>query len=93
VHVPTLQGAPLDTAELVEYEQGVITGAVEMAVVGTPFLLAIGRALARIPVEHDRPWRPPLVHVVDPLAGKIDKRGKVLRPAEPPRFEAPHLAR
>ena len=39
------QSAPLDIAELVEDEQGVIAGAAEMAIVGAAFLLAIGRAL------------------------------------------------
>jgi hypothetical protein len=63
-----------------------------MAVVGAAFLLAIGRALARIHVEHDDPGRSPLVHLVDPLAGQISERGKVLRPAQPPGLEAAHLA-
>ena len=52
-----------------------------MAVVGAAFLLAVGRALARIHVEHDHLRRSPLVHLVDPLAGQIGERGEVLRPA------------
>jgi hypothetical protein len=35
---------------------------------------------------------PPLVHLLDPPAGKIGERGEVLGPAQPFRFEAPHLA-
>jgi hypothetical protein len=70
------------------HKQRVITGAAEMAVLGAAFLLAIGRALARRHVEHDRFWRSPLVHLVDPLAGKIGKGSEVLGPAQPPRFEA-----
>jgi hypothetical protein len=46
------QSAPLNIAELVEHEQWVIAGAGEMAVVGAAFLVAVGRALARIRVEH-----------------------------------------
>jgi hypothetical protein len=34
-----------------------------VAVVGAAFLLAIGRALARIHVEHDDPRRAPLVRL------------------------------
>ena len=50
-----------------------------MAVVGAAFLLAVGRALARIHVEHDHLRRSTLVHLVDPLAGQVGKRGKVQR--------------
>src|SRR6266404_4922947 len=60
--------APLQIAELVEYEQRVVAGAAEVTVVGAPLLLAISRALARIHVEYDDPRRAPPVHGVDPLA-------------------------
>lgn len=49
-----------------------------MPVVGAAFLLAAGGAPARIHVEHDLLRRPPFVHFVDPLAGQIGERGKVL---------------
>jgi hypothetical protein len=52
-----------------------------MAVVGAAFLLAIGRALAGIHVEHGHLQRAPLVHLVNPLSGQIGKSGKVLGPA------------
>jgi hypothetical protein len=68
MNIPRPQGAPLQIAELVELEQRVIAGAAEMAVVGAPLLLAIGRAFARIHVEHDYPRQAPLVHGVDPPA-------------------------
>src|SRR5215469_14506730 len=58
---------------------GVIAGAAEMPVVGAAFLLAMGRALARIHIEHDSLWRSPPVHLVDPLAGQIGESDKVLR--------------
>jgi len=63
-----------------------------MAIVGAAFLLAIGRALAQIHVEHHGFWRSPPVHLVYPLAGQIGESGKVLGPAQPLRLEAAHLA-
>src|SRR6516165_3276781 len=86
------QSAPLDIAELVEHEQRVIAGAAEMAVIGAAFLIAVGRALARIHVEHDGLRRSSLVHLVDPLAGKIGESSKVLGSAQPLRLEPAHLA-
>jgi hypothetical protein len=62
-----------------------------MPVVGAALLLAVGRALARIHVEHDDPrWSPP-VHGVDPPARQIGKGGEVLRSGQPFRLEAAHL--
>ena len=72
------QLTPFDIAELVEHEQRVIAGAAEMPVVGTAFLLTIGRALARIHVEHDGLRRTPLVHLVDPLTEQVGESGQVL---------------
>jgi hypothetical protein len=92
MHITWPQRASLDIAELIEYEQRVIAGAAEMAIVSTPFLLPVGRDLARIHVKNDHPGRSPLMHLVDPLAEQIDERGKVLGPAEPLRLEAAHLA-
>jgi hypothetical protein len=92
VHVAASQNAPLDIAELVEYEQRVIAGAAEMAVVGAAFLVAISRTFARIHVEDDGLRRSLPVHVVEPLARQIDESGKVLRPAQPLRLKTPHLA-
>ena len=63
-----------------------------MAVVGAAFLFAVGRALARIHVEHDDPRLTPLVHRVDPLARQIGESGEVLRPRQPLGLEAAHLA-
>src|SRR5215208_7207740 len=47
------QRTPLDIAELVEHKQRMVTGAGKVAIVGAAFLLAIGRAFARIHVEYD----------------------------------------
>src|SRR5882762_4410289 len=45
VDVARPQSAPLQIAELVEHKERVVTGAAEMAVVGTAFLCAVGWAL------------------------------------------------
>ena len=50
------QRTPFDIAELVEHEDRVVAGAAEMPVIGAAFLLPVGRALARIHVEHDGLW-------------------------------------
>ena len=63
-----------------------------MPVVGAAFLLAVGRALARIHVEHDDPRRSPRVYLVDPPARQIRESGEVLGPGQPLRLEAAHLA-
>jgi len=91
VDVAGPQDAPLQIAELVEHEQRVVARAAEMSVVGAAFLLPVGRALARIHVEHDRLRPASLVHLVNPLAGQIGQRGKVLSPAQPLRLEPAHL--
>src|SRR3954447_9748734 len=67
VDVARPQCASLDVAELVEHKQRMIADAGEVAVIGTAFLLAIGRAFARIRVEYDGLRPPPPVHFVDPL--------------------------
>jgi hypothetical protein len=92
VHVARTQRTPLQIAKLVEHEQRVITIAPEMPVVGAAFLFAVGRAFARIHVEHDDPRLTPLVHRVDPLARQISEGGEVRRTGQPFGLEAPHLA-
>jgi hypothetical protein len=85
-------GAPLQIAELVEVKHRVIAGAAEMAVVGAAFLVAVGRAFARIHVQHDDPRLTPLVHRLDPLARQIGAGSEVLRPRQPLGLETSHLA-
>jgi hypothetical protein len=63
-----------------------------MAFIGAAFLLAIGRTLARIHVEYDDPRQSLRVYLVDPPGGQIRQSGKVLRPGQPLRLEAAHLA-
>jgi type I restriction enzyme R subunit len=93
VHIARPQDAPLDIAKLVEHEQRLVTGTVEMAIVGAAFLLTAGRAFARIQVERGPRRRSPVVHLVDPMAGQIGERCKVLGPAEPLRLKPAHPAR
>ena len=64
-----------------------------MAVPDAHLLLAVGRAHARIHVEHDASRRAAAMHKVDPLAGQVGKSREVLRCREPLRLEAAHLAR
>src|ERR1700704_334533 len=90
--VPRAQGASFQIAELVEHEERVVAGAAEMPVVGAALLLAVGRALARIHVEHDDLRLAPLVHHVDPPAGQIGKSGEVRRTGQPLSLKATHLA-
>jgi hypothetical protein len=93
MHVARPQGTPLQIAKLVEHEERVIARAAEMAVVGAASLLAVGRAFARIHVEHNDLRRASRVHLVDPSSGQIGKSGEVLRMGQPFRLEAAHLAR
>jgi hypothetical protein len=79
--------------ELIEHEQRVITGAGVMAVPYAILLLAMGRAHARIHVEHDAAGRSAAMHKVNPLAGQVGKSRKVLICSKPLRLEAAHLTR
>src|SRR5680860_1842169 len=69
-----------------------IAGTGEVAVVGGAFLVAIGRAHARVHVEHDALRRTAAVHPVDPSTGEIGEHGEVLIIREPLRLEPAHLA-
>ncbi len=77
VNVAGTQGTPFQIAELVEQEKGMIAGASEVTVVGLSFLVAMGRADAAVQVENDLLRRATVMNEVDPLAGKIAKRGEV----------------
>jgi hypothetical protein len=68
-----------------------IAGALVMTVPNAQLLLAMGRADARIHVEHDAARRPSTVHQVDPVAGQVGQRGHVGRRCKPLRLEAAHL--
>jgi hypothetical protein len=64
-----------------------------MAVPDAVLLFAVGRADARIHVEHDASRRTPRMSAIDPLARETGKRRKVLFRSKPLRLEATHLAR
>ena len=64
-----------------------------MAVPDAVLLFAVGRAHARIHVEHDTSRWATAVHKVNPLAGQVGKSREVCRCREPLRLEASHLAR
>jgi transposase InsO family protein len=87
------QGATLQIAELVEHEPRVVAGAAEMAVEGAAFPLSVGRALARIRVEHDDPRRAAGMNAVGPPSGQIGESSEVLRPGRPLGLEAAHVPR
>ena len=93
VDVAGTQRAAFQITELVEHEQRMVAGAGVVAVPDAHLLLAMGRADARIHVEHDASRRTAAMNAVDPLAGKIGERREVLLRRQPARLEAPHLAR
>jgi hypothetical protein len=93
VNIAGTQRATFQIAELVEHKKRVIAGAFVMAVPDALLLLAMGRADARIHVEHDASRRATAMHTVDPLTGKISERRKVPFRRQPSDLEAPHLAR
>ena len=64
-----------------------------MAVPHAILLLAMGRAHARIHVEHDAAGRSAAMHKVDPLARQVGKSRKVLVCSKPLRLKAANLAR
>jgi hypothetical protein len=73
VDIARTQRTAFQIAELVEDEQRMIAGAIVMAVPDAVLLLAMGRADARMHVDHDATGRPAGMHKVDPLAGQVSK--------------------
>src|SRR5580704_17742444 len=66
-----------------------IAGTFVVAVPNAQLLFAVGRADARIHVEHDASWRTTGVKPVDPLARKTGERRQVLFGREPAGLETP----
>src|SRR4051812_47148730 len=77
VDVTGTKRTPLQVAELVKYEQRVIAGAAEVAVVGRAFLSAKGGADAGVHVEHDPLHRTASMDAVDPAPGQVGQRREV----------------
>src|SRR3981081_4278363 len=70
-----------------------VPGAGIMAGPDAVLLFAVCRAHARIHIEHGTSRRTTTMDGIDPMAGKIGERRKVLFRREPTRLEAAHLAR
>src|SRR3546814_4149634 len=77
VDIAVTQGAALQHAKLVEQEDGVIAGAVEMPVPGSTFLIAVGGADRAVHVQHDVFQPVAVMKPVDPLAVQIGQRRPV----------------
>ncbi len=69
-----------------------IAGAAKVTIVGCALLFAMGRTDTGVHVENDLLRRVAVMHTVDPNAGKVDQRGKVIVAGQKLRLEAPHLA-
>jgi hypothetical protein len=93
VDVAGTKRAALQIAKLIEQKQRMVTGAAIVAVPDAHLLLAMGRAHARIHIEHDAARRTASMDYIDPLARKISKGGKVLFGGQPSRLKTAHLAR
>ena len=92
MHVAGAQLAALQVAELIEHEQRVVAGAVEVAVPGGALLRAMGRAHRAVHVERDPTQRLGGVVAVDPVARHVRQGGEVLGSGEHFGLEPPHLA-
>ena len=83
---------PLQVAELVEHEQGMVAGAAEVAVVGGALLLAVGLADRAVHVEDDPGELAMPVRAIDPLAGQVHQPVQVLAGRERLGLEPADLA-
>jgi hypothetical protein len=92
VNVARAQGAAFQIAKLVEHEQRMIAGAVIVAVPDAVFLFAMRRADARIHVKQDTSRWTATMNAVDPFAGEISERRKVLFRREPQQDSNGNLA-
>ena len=62
-----------------------------MTVIGCTLLVTVGRADAAVHVEDNHLRRAAVMHIVDPLPGKIGRRGEIFLGGQI-RLEATHLA-
>ncbi len=72
------QGAAFQHAELVEQEIRVAAGAVEVPVLGRPFMITMGRPDWAIHIRHDILQPVSIMEAVDPLPVQIGQRFPVL---------------
>src|SRR3546814_9529575 len=80
-----------DLAKLVEQEDGVIAGAVEMPVPGSTFLIAVGGADRAVHVQHDVFQPVAVMKPVDPLAVQLGQRRPVRGQSQRLGLEPSHL--
>ena len=92
MHVARTQCTAFEITKLVEHKERVVARAFVVAVPDAHLLLAMGRADARIHIEHDASRRPAAMDAVDPAAGQFGEGREVPLRRQPARFEAPHLA-
>ena len=85
------QHGTFEVAELIEHEQRVVTGTLEVPVVGRALLLSIGLADRAIHVEDQLFGRLAPMDLVDPLAGKIHQRREVAAGVDNLRLKAANL--
>ena len=91
VGVAFAQGAAFQHAELVEQEVRVVAAAVEMAIPGGPFLIAVGGADRAVHIQNDILQPGAVMKPVDPLPAQIGQRCPVLGQGQRFGFEPPHL--
>ena len=90
-HVPIPQQRPLQIAQVVEAEDGMIAGAFEMAVVRRTFLPSVGLAHRTVEVENQLVEGTTFVNAINPHARQIHQCLQVLLGRQNLRLEAAHL--
>ena len=80
-------------AELIEHEQRMVAGAVEVAIPGRPFLRAMGRAHRAVHVERNPTQSLGGMVAIDPAARHVGQCREVLWRGQHLGLEPPHLAR
>jgi len=93
VDIPLPEHGPLEVAELVEAEQGMVAGAAEVAVVRRSLLPAVGLAHRAVHVQHDPRELPRLLDAIDPFPRELRKSDLVLLRGEHLCLEPANLAR
>ena len=92
MHVAWPKRASFQVSELVEHEERMVTGTLEVSVPRAPLLIAMRWADAGIHIQHDALARTVPGDLVDPMTREIGERCEVFSPYQPVRFEPSHLA-
>ena len=91
VDVTVAEYCSFQIAVLIEAKQGVVTFAVEIAVLGRTLLLTVGFADRAVQVQDQLLDRISLAHAIDPFAGQCHQCRHVLRLRKYFGFEAAYL--